>query len=108
MMIRRFFGAETLLKYVSTSCVGDWISAIVAAYGDPLLDTANAHERGFLDALTGPLCVDRFGKKKQSDDRRGDTSHAACDGSGAALVVIAREGSFSITVSSSLRGHPSG
>jgi hypothetical protein len=65
-----------------------WISAIVAAYGDPLLNTANRHERGFFDALGGSLCVDRSGDKKQSDERRGDTSHAAYDGSGAVLVAF--------------------
>jgi hypothetical protein len=64
-----------------------WISAIVAAYRDPLLNTADGDERGFFDALGGSLCVDRSGDKKQSDERRGDTSHAAYDGSGAVLVA---------------------
>jgi hypothetical protein len=67
------------------------ISAIVAAYGDPLINTANRHERGFFDALGGSLCMDRSGNKNQSDQRRGDTSHAAYDGSGAVLVAIVRE-----------------
>ena len=67
------------------------MSAIVAAYGDPLLNTANRHERGFFDALGGSLRVDRSGNKKQSDERRGDTSHAVYDGIGAVLVAIVRE-----------------
>src|SRR5206468_7274348 len=48
-----------------------WISAVVATYGDPLLNPANRHERGFFDALPGSLCVDRSGNKKQNDERRG-------------------------------------
>ena len=48
-----------------------WISAIVAAYGDPLLNPANRDERGFFDALGGSLCVDRTGDKKQSDRETG-------------------------------------
>jgi len=68
-----------------------WIVAIVAAYGDPLLNTANRPERGCFDALGGSLCVDRSGNKKQSDERRGDTSHAAYDGSGAVLVASVRD-----------------
>jgi hypothetical protein len=64
-----------------------WISAIVAAYGDPLLNTADGDERGFFDALSGLLCADRSGDKKQGDETHGDTSHAAYDGRGAVLVV---------------------
>jgi hypothetical protein len=41
----------------------DWISAIVAADGDPLLNTADGDESGFFDALGGSLCVDRPGKE---------------------------------------------
>ena len=33
-----------------------WISAIVAAYGDALLNTAKRHERGIFDALAD-LCA---------------------------------------------------
>jgi hypothetical protein len=69
-----------------------WISAIVAAYGDPLLNAANDDERGFFDALGGSLCVDRSGDKKQSDERHGDTSHAAYDGSGSISVADVRPG----------------
>ncbi|MGH9374384.1 MAG: hypothetical protein ACRD15_22940, partial [Vicinamibacterales bacterium] len=46
-----------------------WISAIVAAYGDPLLNTANRDQRGFFDALGGSLCVDGSDDKKQSEQR---------------------------------------
>src|SRR5437016_1882717 len=38
-----------------------WIWAIVAAYGDPLLNTANGDERSFFDGLGGSLCVDKSG-----------------------------------------------
>jgi hypothetical protein len=40
-----------------------WISAIITAYRDPLLDTADGDERGLLDALGGSLCVNGSGDK---------------------------------------------
>jgi hypothetical protein len=68
-----------------------WISAIVSAYGDPLLNTADGDERGFFDALGGSLCVNRSCDKKQRDEGRGNTSNAGCDESGAVLVANVRK-----------------
>jgi hypothetical protein len=65
----------------------NWMSAIVAAYGDPLLDAADGCERCLFDALGGSLPVHRSGDKKQSDARRGDTSHVVYDGRGTLLVA---------------------
>src|SRR5262249_29709662 len=59
------------------------ISAIVAAHGDPLLNTANGDEGSLFDALGGSLRVDRAGGNNENDATRGNTSHAAYDGSAA-------------------------